>query len=104
MKLYNQNNFWESLVYIERHKSHSHSRSPGENMRSMPMREPQETCSISSASMSLDKYPTSGSAMMTPGAVLPTSGAIRKTVVPTCVEGETIPTTVDATASLCNAP
>ena len=42
--------------------------------------------------------------MMTPGAVLPTSGAIRKTVVPTCVEGETIPTTVDATASLCDAP
>ena len=93
----------DGISAIERHKSHSHSRSPGESMRSMPMREPQKTCSISSASMSLDKYPTSGSAMMTPGAVLPTSGAIRKTVVPTCVEGETIPTTVDATASLCDA-
>ena len=94
----------DRISAIERHKSHSHSRSPGESMRSMPMREPQETCSISSASMSLDKYPTSGSGMMTPGAVLPTSGAIRKTVVPTCVEGETIPTTVDATTSLCDAP
>ena len=94
----------DRISAIERHKSHSHSRSPGENMQSMPMREPQETCSISSASMSLDKYPTSGSAMMTPGAVLPASGAIRKTVVPTCVEGKTIPTTVDATASLCDAP
>ena len=42
--------------------------------------------------------------MTTPRAVLSISGAIRKTVVPTCVETQTTPTTVDATASLCDAP
>ena len=53
--------------------------------------------------MSLDKYLISGSAMTTLGTVLPICGAITKTVVPTCVETQTIATTVDATASLCDA-